>query len=178
VRSVSDDDAVALCTAGFALADICGEPIDGDALIDRSIVINPNLAWAWLYSGWAKATLGEPELALERLKRARELSPLDPQAFSFLVAVAFAHFVAERYGDALSSAEASIRGKPDFILPNLIAASSAALAGNFDSAKKAIARVRTIAPAMRVSSVYQVQAMRAQDLERWSDGLRKAGLPA
>jgi len=175
---LGDDDAVALCTAGFALADICGEPIDGDALIDRSIVINPNLAWAWLYSGWAKATLGEPELALERLKRARELSPLDPQAFSFLVAVAFAHFVAERYEDALSSAEASIRGKPDFILPNLIAASSAALAGNFDSARKAIARVRTIAPAMRVSSVHQVQAMRAQDLERWSDGLRKAGLPA
>jgi tetratricopeptide (TPR) repeat protein len=175
---LGDDDAVALCTAGFALADICGEPIDGDALIDRSIVINPNLAWAWLYSGWAKATLGEPELALERLKRARELSPLDPQAFSFLVAVAFAHFVAERYEDALSAAEASIRGKPDFILPNLIAASSAALAGNFDSARKAIARVRTIAPAMRVSSVHQVQAMRAQDLERWSDGLRKAGLPA
>ena len=34
------DDAVALCTAGFALADICGEIADGDALIDRSIEIN------------------------------------------------------------------------------------------------------------------------------------------
>ena len=170
-------DAVALCTAGFALADLCGEIPDGDALIDRSIGINPNLAWAWLYSGWVKTSLGEPELALERLKRAQELSPLDPQSFSFLVAVAFAHFVAGRYEEALSSAEASIRDRPDFPLPNLIAASSAALAGNFDSAKKAIERVRIIAPALRVSSVHQVQAMRAQDLERWSDGLRKAGLP-
>jgi len=171
------DDAVALCTAGFALADICGEIPDGDALIDRSIEINPNLAWAWLYSGWVKASLGEPELALERLKRARELSPLDPQRSSFWAATAFAHFVAGRYAEALSSAEAFIGDRPDFLLPNLIAASSAALAGRFGNAKKAMARVRVIAPTLCLANVHTVQAMRPEDFARWSDGLRKAELP-
>src|SRR5262249_21128621 len=45
------DDAVALCTAGHALAhayDLQG----GAAFIDRALVLNPNLAGAWAYSGW------------------------------------------------------------------------------------------------------------------------------
>jgi TolB-like protein len=175
--ALGHDDAVALCTAGFALADICGEISDGDALIDRSIEINPNVAWAWLYSGWVKASLGEPELALGRLKRARELSPLDPQSFSFWSAMAFAYFVAGKYAEALSYAEASIRDRPDFLLPNLIAASSAALAGRLGSARKAMARVRVIAPTLCISNIHEVQAMRPQDFAHWSDGLRKAELP-
>jgi TolB-like protein/Tfp pilus assembly protein PilF len=171
------DDAEALCTAGFALADICGELADGDAFIDRSIEINPNLAWAWIYSGWVKASRGEPDLALERLERARELSPLDPQSFSIRAAIAFAHFVGGRYAEALPWVEASARDRPDFLLPNLIAASSAGLAGELGYAKKAMARVRVIDPALRLSNVQNVQAMRREDFLRWCDGLAKAGLP-
>ena len=172
------DDAEALCTAGFALADICGEIADGDAFIDRSIAINPNLAWAWIYSGWVKASRGEPELALECLDRARELSPLEgPQSFSIWAGIAFAHFVAGRYSQALSSAEASVRDRPNFLLPHLIAASSAGLVGALGNAKKAIARVRVIDPGLRLSNVHRVQAMRPEDFLRWCDGLAKAGLP-
>src|SRR5262249_40893484 len=40
-------DAVALCTAGFALADVADEVEDGDAYIDRALALNPNLAIAW-----------------------------------------------------------------------------------------------------------------------------------
>jgi hypothetical protein len=58
-------DAVALATAGFALADFCGHLGDGDAMIDRAIGLNSNLAWAWIYRGWVKVSLGEPEVALE-----------------------------------------------------------------------------------------------------------------
>jgi adenylate cyclase len=52
------DDAVALCTAGFALAELVGEAEDGDAYIEKALALNPNLAWAWLYSGWVKASSG------------------------------------------------------------------------------------------------------------------------
>src|SRR5262245_54461544 len=40
------DDAVALSTAGFALAVTVGEVEDGDAFIDAALALNPNLAWA------------------------------------------------------------------------------------------------------------------------------------
>ena len=170
-------DAEALCTAGFALADICDEIPDGDAFIDRSLEINPNLAWAWLYSGWVKASRGEPELALERLNRARELSPFDPQGFSLRGAMAFAHFVAGRYAEALTHAEASMRDRPDFLLPNLIAASTAELAGKHADAAKTMARVRRISPGLRLSNLGSIQAMRPAEFAFWSEGLRKAGLP-
>jgi tetratricopeptide (TPR) repeat protein len=171
------DDAEALCTAGFALADICGEVADGDAFIDRSIKINPNLAWAWIYSGWVKASRGEPDAALECLDRARELSPLDPQSFSLWAGIAFSHFIAGRYSQALSSAEVSIRDRPDFLLPHVIAAACAGLMGAVGDGERAIARVRVLDPGLRLSNVHMVQAMRPEDLSRWRTGLAKAGLP-
>ena len=68
-------------TAGIALAFVVGDLDDGAALIDRALVLNPNLAWAWFFSGWVKVWLGEPEVAIEREARAMRLSPHDPQHF-------------------------------------------------------------------------------------------------
>ena len=42
--ALGKDDAVALATAGFALADLVGDVEDGDALINQALVLNPNLA--------------------------------------------------------------------------------------------------------------------------------------
>src|SRR5262249_13841390 len=69
------DDAVALCTAGIALAFVVGERDDGAALIERALALNPNWAWAWLFSGWAKVWYGEPDAAIEQITRAMRLSP-------------------------------------------------------------------------------------------------------
>jgi TolB-like protein len=54
------DDAGALCSAGIALAFVVGDLDGGAAYIDRALVLNPNLAWAWLFSGLMKVWLGEP----------------------------------------------------------------------------------------------------------------------
>jgi hypothetical protein len=43
-----------LSTAGIALAFIAGDLKEGSELIDRALVLNPNLAWAWLAGSWAK----------------------------------------------------------------------------------------------------------------------------
>lgn len=89
-------DALALCTAGIGLAFVAGELDDGAALIDRALALNPNLAWAWLFSGWVKVWLGEPEVAIEHVRHAMRLSPHDPQVFGMQSAIAFAHFFAGR----------------------------------------------------------------------------------
>ncbi len=44
------DDALALCTAGIALAYVVGRLEDGLALTERALALNPNLAWAWLFN--------------------------------------------------------------------------------------------------------------------------------
>src|ERR1019366_4450240 len=48
------NDAVALSQAGFALAFVVGALDDGAALIDRALVLNPNQATAWRFSGYVR----------------------------------------------------------------------------------------------------------------------------
>jgi adenylate cyclase len=75
---LGNEDSVALTQAGHALAFVAGEIDEGATLLDRAIVLNPNLALAWHQGGWTKIYLGEPEQAIERFSRAMRLSPLDP----------------------------------------------------------------------------------------------------
>jgi TolB-like protein/Flp pilus assembly protein TadD len=172
------DDAVALCTAGFALADIVGEVEDGDAFIEKALVLNPNLAWAWLYSGWVKAASGNPDLAVERIARARRLSPHDPQDFSIQAAMAFAHFIAARYEQGLASAQAAVRDRSAYRLAHCILAANAAMAGHSAEAEKAIDRVLKLNPNLRLRDARNIQNItRPEDMGRWVEALRKAGLP-
>jgi TolB-like protein/class 3 adenylate cyclase/Tfp pilus assembly protein PilF len=145
------DDAVVLANAGFALSDVLGLIEDGDAMIDRALDLNPNLAWVYLYSSWAKASLGQPEIALERIERALRLSPNDPLTASFHAAKAWAELFAGRFAEAYSSAETAIRQRPGFLLYTCIAAVSAALAGQADDAHRIVGVMLRADPAMKMS---------------------------
>ena len=101
------DDAVALSYGGFALAYVAGELDAGMAFIDRALLLNPNLATAWIVSGWVRVWRGEPEVAIEHLARATRLSPLDPLTNRTRTTTAHAHFFAGRYGEAASWAAMS-----------------------------------------------------------------------
>jgi len=175
---VGKDDAVALCTGGFALAHVVGDLENGAAFIDQSLVLNPNLAMAWHFSGWVNVWLGEHEMAIERLGRAVRLSPLDPFTFLAQGALALAHFVAERYDAAVGCAQNSIREQPNFAPAIRILAASCAFAGRRELAEKTMTRVRQLAPALRISDVKNITPLRrADDLARYTEGLRLAGLP-
>src|SRR5262245_25088545 len=99
------DDAVALSTAGMALSYVVGDHDEGKVLTDRALILNPNLAWAWLFSGWVRVWLGDSEAAIDRISRALRLNPTDPHSYSMYAALAHAHFFAVRYTDALSWSE-------------------------------------------------------------------------
>jgi TolB-like protein/class 3 adenylate cyclase len=172
------DDAVALCGASFALVLVVGQIEYGSTLIDRALALNPNLGWLWHFGGLAKAFTGEPEAAIEYAARAMRLSPQDPQMFGMQVVAAWGHFFAGRYDQALSWAQAAVREKPKFLAANCVAAASAALAGRPVEAQKAMAQVREIDPALRLSNLKDlILFRRPEDFARWAEGLRKAGLP-
>jgi TolB-like protein len=173
------DDAVALCTGGFALGRVVGDLDAGASFIDRAIEINPNLAMAWLTSGWLRASLGEPELSIEHLSRAMRLSPLDPLMVGMQAGLAFAHFFAGRYDEAASWAEKALREQPNWIPALRTASASYALAGRDQEARKMIVRLRQLAPEMCVSRLSDVipPLRRPEHLQRFTDALRRAGLP-
>jgi tetratricopeptide (TPR) repeat protein len=172
------EDAVALFGAGIALALVVGELDNGNALIERALVVNPNLAAAWIFSGWVKVWLGEHDVAIEREARAMRLSPQDPQIFNMQSGTAAAHFFAGRYKEALSWAETAIQSQSDYIPSTSVAAAAAALSGNLSAAAKAMARLRQIDPELRLSNLKDVFPIRrAEDFDRWAEGMRRAGLP-
>ena len=172
------DDAVALCAGGFALGYITGDLDDGGAMTDQALVLNPNLATAWLLSGYLKALLGEHEIAIEHLARAMRLSPLDPEVFVAHLGLAAAHLFDGRYDEASSWAEKASRQRPNAAGAARVAAASHALAGRLEQAQKAMARLRQIDPALRISNLRDVLTLRRPEvMARYVEGLRKAGLP-
>jgi TolB-like protein/tetratricopeptide (TPR) repeat protein len=172
------DDALALCTAGIGLGFVAGLLEDGDALIEQALALNPNLAWAWLFSGWLKVWRGEPDVAIEHAMRAMRLSPHDPHSFNMQSVVAAAHFFTGRYEEALSWAKVAMRTRMNAPLQSMVAAASAGLIGNTAEAETAMAQVREMMPGLRLSNLRDFMALqRPEDYVRWSDGLRKAGLP-
>jgi tetratricopeptide (TPR) repeat protein len=171
------DDAVAVCTAGIALSYVVGALGDGDALIERALALNPNWAWAWLFSGWSKNWLGEPEVALERITRAMRMSPQDPQFFNMQTGAAWSHFLAGRYVEAQSWSRMAIRDQPNYLAALRLLAASSALLGQQHEAEKVMARVRVLDPDARISNIAERDPLRRpEDVDRFAEGLRKAGL--
>jgi TolB-like protein len=172
------DNAVALGMAGYALAYVVGDIDDGAALIDRALQFDPNLASAWLSSGWVKVWLGEPEVAIKHISRAMRLSPHDPHMFNMRAATASAHFFAGRYAEALSWAGAAAREQPNHLIAACMCAASSALTGRPTEAQKAMARLRQLEPTLRISNLRDLTPLRrSEDLARLTEGLREAGLP-
>jgi TolB-like protein/tetratricopeptide (TPR) repeat protein len=176
---LGNDDAVALSAGGYALAHIVGDLDGGAAYIERALVLNPNLAGAWLNSGWVRVWLGETEMAIEHLARAMRLSPLDPILFRMQGATASAHLFACRYDEASLWAEKALRQNPNLRQALRVAAASHALAGRLEKAQKAIARMCQLEPDLHISTLkHQLPAFRRpEDLARYLEGLRMAGVP-
>jgi tetratricopeptide (TPR) repeat protein len=171
------DDAVALSTAGFALAYVVGEFDDGAAFIDRALVLNPSLASTWYFSGWVRIFLGKLELATRHFAQSMRLSPLDPFIYFAMSGIAFVHFFAGRYNEALSAAEKALQESPNYHCALRIFAASGAFAGRLD-AQKAMARLREIDPDFRISDLRNVTPIqRPEHFAKYVEGLQKAGLP-
>ena len=171
------DDALALSTAGIALAYVVGDLDEGAAFIEQALALNPNLAWAWLFSGFVNVWLGNPEIAIERVARAMRLSPQDFQYFNMQVATAGAHLMAGRFVEALSWGKAAARAHPNYVLCDGIVAASAAHAGQLDEAKQVVSRMRQLQPQLRIADLLGVfPVRRPEHRAKWAEGLRMAGL--
>ena len=176
---LGNDDAIALAHSGYALAYVVRDLELGAALIDRALALNSNLAEAWSFGGWVKIFLGEPEAAIERFARAMRLSPLDPFVTGMRAGTAYANFLLGRYFEAASWAAMALQDKPDFQPGLRVAAASNAMAGRPEQAQKAMSRLRQLNPALRVSNLKDLLSpyRRAEDLSRYEEALRRAGLP-
>ncbi len=175
---LGQDDAVALCTAGYALAYVVGEVEQGAVCLDRAVALNPNLSIALGISGWVKLWLGDLDSAIDLQARAMRLSPRDPEAFWMESATAFAHLCAGRYAEGSLWADRSLSHKADQLPSLAFSAAADAHLGHLERARKTIARLLELEPGMRITIVKSLGPFRcAEHFARFAEGLRKAGLP-
>ena len=167
-----------LSMAGFGIAYLEGDLDFGGAAMDRALELNPNTAATLGIGGWISVFRGEPDLAIERVQRAMQLSPVDAFMFAWRSAGAYALFSLGRHEEALSWAEKALRERPGYLPAARMIVASAALAGVPERPETSVARLRQLEPTLRISNLRdQIPYRRPEDLARFADGLRKAGLP-
>ena len=84
-----------------------------------------------------------------------------------------------RYDDAASWAAMSVQESPDYVPAWQISAASNAMAGRRQQAQSAAERLSQLTPELRVSNLKDVLGpyRHAEDIARYEEGLRRAGMP-
>jgi TolB-like protein len=171
-------DAVALTRSGHALGHLASDLQGGIALLDKALVLNPNLAAARFLGGFLRLWHGETDVAIEHFTHAMRLSPLDPELYRMQAGMAAAHLFVGRFDTASSWAEKAFRDLPSFLLVVAILAASHALAGRTAEAQRAMDHLRQLDPTLRLSNIADwLPIHRPENLATLVDGLRRAGLP-
>jgi adenylate cyclase len=147
------------------------------AAFERAVQLNPSLPLALNLLGGYLALTGRPDDAIEHLETAMRLSPRDPIMVYCLENMAVAHFAAGRYEEAVDWAKRGIQADAGY--PKLHAHLSASYAhlGRPEEARRAFEELSRLQPGVSQASLKL--AMPSTDpefLERYLDGLRKAGL--
>src|SRR5262249_39185084 len=177
--ALGKDDPTALWSGGRSLALLGNEVEAGAAYIDRALLLNPNLAASWNASGVVRMYLGEYAKSIEHFERGMRLSPLDPLTYFAFTGMAYAHAFAGHYDEALSWATRALHEQPNLATALRVAAITNVLSDRMVEARAAIARLREVDPALRLSNLDRVALplRRPEHRELYTECLRKAGLP-
>jgi TolB-like protein/class 3 adenylate cyclase/Flp pilus assembly protein TadD len=172
------DDAFALAVSGHLLSFFAGRSNEALERFENALALDENSAFAWGLSALTKAYLGQADEALEQLRNVWQLSPFDPLNFYYWIVAGIAEFVAGRYPEAVSWLQKSARANPRFIACQRMLTASLAQSGNVDAARSAAQHLMHTNPGFRVGQLLKWYPLaRPEDLHRFEDGLRKAGLP-
>ena len=178
-RAVTFDpaDARALTLVGHVRGFLHKRPEEARALHERALSVNPNLPLAWCFSGFALSYLGRHDEATEHIAQAQRLSPHDPHAFFFDMALMMAHLLRGDFDSAVISGRRATE-----LNPGCSSAYKGYLAtlGHLPREKEAarvLARLLVLEPAFSIKSAIERSPMLLRDdLALYAEGLRRAGL--
>jgi len=176
--AMAPNDARALTLASHVRAFLLKRPAEAAVLHDRAISLNPNLAIAWCFSGFALSYLGDHEAALVRMTKAIELSPSDPHLFFFHAAIIMPHLLLGQHKEAAAAGRKAIELNPWFSSAFKGCLSALGHLGLAKEAGGVLSRLLKLEPNFTVQDAIRRSPMSmAADIECYADGLRRGGLP-
>jgi TolB-like protein len=170
---LDQDDPLVLAHAAEVYSYVLEEPETGSAFAARAVALDPNLAMARLWAGWAQLYLGNHDAAMEQFSVAIRLSPIDPHLFLPQTGMAFAHFFAGRYEEGLSWATSAVQRQPNLPGAQRILMANLAMAGRIAEARA----VLQTDSALRISGIKSAPFRRLADVEKLGQAWRIAGVP-
>jgi tetratricopeptide (TPR) repeat protein len=145
---------------------------------DRSLRLNPNLAFVWALSAPTYCWIGQPEVGLQRLKRYRDLAPFDPYLCMFESAYAVAYFFKGDYEQAVLVGRAAVQSLPNFSAGYKPLIAALGHLGRADEAQPHIEKLLSLEPHFTVAHFGKTYPFkRTADRERYMRGLALAGVP-
>jgi DNA-binding SARP family transcriptional activator/tetratricopeptide (TPR) repeat protein len=146
---------------------------------DRALQLNPNLAFIWALSAPTCCYIGEPDLALRRLDRYRELAPTDPLFPLWEYFYVIAYFFKRDYERAVVVGRRAAKANPDFINGYKPLIAALGHLGRPEEATPYIAKLLRLEPGFTVASFGGVYPFRKPvDRDHYMRGLLLAGVPS
>jgi TolB-like protein/class 3 adenylate cyclase len=174
---LAQEDANAMARAAHVLANL-GKQYDlAKELVDRAVVLNPNLGSAWQIRGWVSIMRGEGQCALESFTTVLRLDPIDPARAGAWAGLACAHNVLGDFEAGYEWATRAVEAETEmWTLAYFVI--NAVPAGRMQEARAAVRKMLELRPTAKLSDARQLCHTRDKDWsERMMDSFREAGLP-
>jgi adenylate cyclase len=174
-RAVPADPMMYVATAYACVAR--GARSEAMERLESALEYDPNFVRAHSLYGQVLAMSGRPDQGIHELELARTLSPRDPAMWTMLLPTALAHFVAERYEDAVTWARRAVLDRPQVPLSHGALAAAYAQLGDLESARLALRRLHERDSQLSKRGVLAILGSTESSIaERFLEGLRLAGL--
>jgi TolB-like protein/Flp pilus assembly protein TadD len=177
-NAIAIDNRGAWAHTALGLVDLISRRYD-DAIrrLKRAVQLNPSLANAYGALGQALTLAGECAEAVEQINKAIRLSPRDPFLVYWFAHLGMVAFVEERYDVTCEWGAKILQENPCFPGVYRLLAASYGQLGRIEEAKAALKELLLLIPGMTIDDVRkQVPFKNPVHMERYIDGLRKAGL--
>jgi adenylate cyclase len=142
---------------------------------ERGIDLAPNSASARMWMAFVLTFAGRPEEALPYAEQALRLDPFAPGWWYRQLGQSY--FFAGRYEEAIAAHKKSLNRSPNDLLTHMALTTAYSWAGRHEEARAQAAEILRIDPKFSVEERAKFMPCKNQaDLDRYLDGLRKAGL--
>jgi DNA-binding SARP family transcriptional activator len=144
---------------------------------DQALRLNPNLAYIWALSALTYCYIGDPDTALSRLERYRNLAPLDPYFCFFENAYTIAYTFKGEYEQAVLIGRRALKINPNFVAGYKPLIAAFGHLGRRDEAEPYIEKLLSIEPDFSVEGFGKTYPFKREiDRARYMEGLRLAGV--
>jgi adenylate cyclase len=175
--AILDDDDPLVLAARCAVHTMAKEFDVAEALVTRSLALDPFSGWAWGRSAWLRSYRGNSETAIEHFSRALSLDPNFGTRANSFAGIGSAHFNAGRYEAAAYWLRSALLEQPGTSWANRSLSVSYARLGDRLKALESLDVLRRFCPDLTVGQVVAAVPFRQDFLDRLGDGLSGLGLP-